>query len=319
MIPAGGALFRLLEKMLKLFVGTLLLSVLNAQILRFSIECNFDNTEILGNDRYTCTLSNLTNDFSSPFYFIQVTGDHLTGQTNNDVQNLRMIASRTNRIPVNIFNVFPNVEALEIDDCGNINFIPVDFFFANNLRDIRIVGNNISTLTNSAFTIAGSTLETLILENNNISTLGATQFAGGVNLQHVSVANNQIRLLTPRMTAPLRNLRVFDASDNLIEDIDGRIFFNSPLVEIVNFSGNSILSIGSSILNINSNIREFWLDGNVCATENFEFAEEVDLGEMQTALATCFRNSPWGTQLSLTVNGRLVIFDENDQVLLRIE
>lgn len=295
------------------------LSILNAQILRFEIECNFENSEILGNERYTCTLENLTNDFSSPFYFIRVTGDHLPGLTNNDVENLRMVRSPTNRIPANIFNVFPNVQALEVDECGSIAFIPVDFFFASNVREIRIVNNSISSLANSAFAVSVTNLETLILENNNVSLLGPNTFAGGFNLQHVSIANNQIRLLTTRMTSSLRSLRIFDVSNNLIEDLDGRLFFNSPLIETVNFSGNNILSIGSNILNINPNIREFSLEGNECSNENFEFDEDVDLVEMRESLATCFSNSPWGTQLTLTVNGRLIIYDENDQILLRIE
>lgn len=308
------------SKMFKTFLIVFsLLSILNAQILRFEIECSFENLEILGNERYTCTLENLTNDFSSPFYFIQVSGNHQAGMTNADVANLRMVTSPTNRIPANIFNVFPNVEALEVDDCGNIVFIPVDFFFASNVRDIRIVNNNISSLVNSAFAVSVTTLETLILENNNVNLLGPNTFAGGVNLQHVSIANNQIRILTPRMTSTLSSLRIFDASNNLIEELDGRLFFNSPLIEIVNFSGNNILSIGSNILNINPSIREFSLEGNECSNENFEFDDEVDLGEMRESLDNCFQNSPWGTQLTLNVNGRLIIYDENDQVLLRIE
>jgi Leucine-rich repeat (LRR) protein len=302
-----------------LVVVCLVACVSQAQILRFNITCAFENSEILGNERYTCSMDQLEYDFSTPFYFIQVTGNHLSGRTNDDVQNLRLTRSETNLIPSNIFNVFPNVQALEVENCGGINFIPPDFLFAGNLQDIRIVNNNISTLGGFAFIHTGPTLQTLILDNNNMTSLGPMPFANSFNLRHVSIANNRIRVLTPRMTSTLRNLRTFDASNNQIEDLDGRIFFNSRLVERVNFSGNNILSIGSSMLNINANIRELQLEGNQCINQNFEFESEVDLEAIRAALNTCFINSPLGTQLTLTVDGNLIVFDENDEVVLRIE
>lgn len=290
-----------------------------AQILRFNFTCIFENSEILGTERYTCLMDQITYDFASPFYFIQVSGNHLSGRTNNDVENLRMTRCQTNRIPLNIFNVFPNVQALEVEDSGNISFVPPDFLFAENLRHIRIVNNNVPRLGNSAFFHVGERLENLILENNNMTNLGAMPFSNAFNVRHVSIANNQISVLTPRMTSTLNNIRVFDASNNLIEDLDGRIFFNSPLIERVNFSGNRILSIGSSMLNINPNIRDLQLQGNRCIDENFEFENEADLEAIRTALDTCFRNSPLGTQLTLTVNGNLIIYNENDEVVLRID
>lgn len=306
--------------MLNLFFIFCIICASKAQILRFNIECAYEDTEILGNERYTCVLDGLTYDFSSPFYFIQVTGNHLLDRTNADVENLRLVRSQTNRIPSNIFNVFPNIQAIEIDDCGSFIIIPPDFFFAENIRDIRVVNNNSTILSNFALTYVGPTLETLILENNNMMSLAVNTFAEGSNLRRVSIANNQIRVLTPRMTSFLTSLREFDASNNRIEDLDGRIFFNSRLIERVNFAGNNILSIGSSVLNINSQLRELRLEGNQCIDRDFEFDEnDVDLNSIRQALGECFRNSPFGTQLTLTVDGSLIVYDENDQVLLRIE
>lgn len=282
------------------------------------MDCVYDDSEILGTERYTCTLADLDYDFSTPFYFIRVGGQHASGRTNEDVRNLRIRDSTINRIPANIFSVFPNIEALEVFNCGSLNFIPPDFYFANNLREVRIVDNTIPALMLSPFT-GVPTLETLILDNNGLTNLGPAPFVNLGQLRTLSIANNQIRLLTPRFFTPLRSLRTFDASNNAIEEIEGRIFSNSPDLEIVNLSGNNINAVGLSILNINENLQQLWLEGNRCANQNFVIGENVNLGVIREALSNCFANSRTGTQIAVNVVGNLIIYDENDQVLLRVE
>ena len=291
---------------------------LNAQILSYAMECEFGDTEILGNSRYTCTLSDLDYDFSSPFYFIRLGGQHGAGRSNSDVQNLRIRDSIINRIPANIFNVLPNVQSLEVINCGTLSIIPPDFFFAARLREIRMVENQITRLTTAPFINAVS-LETLILENNGITDLGPNPFAGLVNTRFISIANNEVQNITTQLMRPLRSLTTFDASNNAIQEVDGRLFWHSPNIEIVNFSGNSITAVGNSILNINENLQQFWMEGNGCANENYVISNSVNLETIREGLVECFANSPFGTQITLNVNGNLIIYDENDQVLVRIE
>lgn len=306
------------RKSLALILLSCFVAGLNAQILSYTMECVYDDSEILGTERYTCTLSGLDYDFAHPFYFIRVEGQHATGRANEDVRNLRILNSTINRIPALIFTVFPNIEAVEVLNCGVMRFVPPDFYQAKALRELRVVDNDGLSLGNSAFFYL-NILETLILDNNNLSAIGATPFTSLVSLQTLSLANNQIRTLTPRMMSPLRNLRTFDVSNNVVEEIDGRLFFNSPLVEIINLSGNRINAVGASIVNINENLQQIWFEGNNCIDQNFVIGTGVDLGTIRENLAECFTNSPFGTQITLNVAGSLVIFDENDQVLLRIE
>jgi hypothetical protein len=299
------------------FVLLSCLVAVNAQILSFEIECDYGEHEILGNSRYTCTLDEIDYDFSTPFYFIRVVGNHDTGRSNNDVRNLRIRDSEINRIPANIFSVFPNIEGLEITNCGAINFIPPDFFFADRLREVRIANNRMGRLFVSPF-ISATAIEHLVLENNEIADLGPNPFVGLSRLHTLSLANNQIQNITARLMRPLGALRNFDASNNAIEEVDGRLFVNSPQVEIVNLSGNSIRAVGNSILNINENLQQFWMAGNDCADQNFVIGTNVNLETIRTGLSDCFANSPFGTQITLNVDGNLIIYDENDQVLLRV-
>jgi Leucine-rich repeat (LRR) protein len=261
-------------------------------------------------------LSDLEIDFSRTFYFIRVTGEHTEGRTNEDVTNIKITNSRINRIPANIFHVFPNTIALEVIDCYNMTLAFADFMFVQNLLFIRITNNNIPNLGHSPFFNA-ATLEVLNLDNNRMNTLGPAPFLGLVNLRHVSIANNNIRTVVPSMLTPLINLQLFIAPDNAIEQLDGRLFVNNPLLLSVNLVGNNINAIGASFLNVNENLRFLFFERNQCVSRNF-INDEANLADIRSSFGTCFDNSPLGTQITLNVVGNLTIFDENDQVLLRI-
>lgn len=303
----------------KAFIAVLfaagLLAGIEAQIRTVTINCQFGDIAISGNTRYGCLLDDADIDTTMPFYFIRVEGTHDGARTNADVQNLVIRNSRTARVPGNIFNVFPNIEALEVDNVEGITFIPPDFVFADNLREVRIVNINLPTLGPSPFTLAPS-IQILTLENNGMNSLGVNPFGGLNNVQRISFANNNIQNLTPLMTANLASLTHFDASNNNISQIDGRLFLNSPDLEVVDFSGNNLNAIGSNIFNVNENLTQARFSGNGCVNQDFEGAT---LDAIRTAMEQCFANSPWGRQISVRVEGSVIIFNENNQVIVTID
>lgn len=206
---------------------------------------------------------------------------------------------------------------MEILNCGNITMIPPDFWFSDNLKTIHFELNRIPRLGPNTW-IASTNLEALYLDNNRIEDLGPAPFVGLTNLVHISLANNQIKTLTPRMFRPVPNLRIIAMPDNEIEVVDGRLFINNPNLLTVNFVGNKINAVGASFLNINERVEFLFLDRNECVNRDFVGAE-TNLVAIREALVDCFANSPFGTQITLNVNGALTIFGENDEVLLRID
>lgn len=310
-------------------------TILDAQILQFEMQCRFDISRIMEVDGYTCTISDLVYDFSSPFYFIRIVGEHMDELTNADVRNVRITNSRINRIPSNIFNVFPNAEALELIACYDFSFQNRDFFFADKLVDIRVVESLIPTIGDSPF-FGASGMEVLNLDNNRIEELQDSSFMGLSTLRHLSLANNNIKVITRKMLAPLIrlgllwvfpyllfwwfyflfSLQLFIAPDNDLQQLDGRLFIHNPLLITVNVEGNQIDNIGSSFLSVNQNIQFLFMSRNVCVNSNFI---NTNLEAIREALAECFENSPLGTQITLNVAGSLTIFDENDEVLIRVE
>ena len=114
-------------------------------------------------------------------------------------------------------------------------------------------------------------------------------------------------------------LRTFDISNNLLEEVDGRVFITNQDLESVNLSGNNIRAIGSSFLNINPQIRQLRLSGNECIELDFIYASEFDLTGLREELSHCFENSPWGTHIFVNIVGSLDIFNEANQVIIRID
>jgi Leucine-rich repeat (LRR) protein len=307
----------------KLTIAALLLAgfiaSLNAQILRFEMDCAFEDVQGSPNvEGYTCTITGVDYDFSTPFYFIRVGGEHLAGRTNADVRNLKFADCTMNRIPANIFNVFPNVEFFAISNCGTMSFIPPDFLFAGNVRNIRIGENTVNMIGPLTF-VSVSNTEVLHLNSNGIATVHLTAFTGLTRLRELNLNNNRLTTITTRQLLPLINLEVFTAVDNQISQIDGRLFVHSPSMRRVDLRNNAINAVGSSFLNINENLEELWFSGNQCASRDFVIGGDVDLRTIRNTFGACFENSPWGTQITLDVTGSLVIFDENEQLLLRID
>lgn len=268
-----------------------LLPSTKAQFMELDLECEFSMFEIIfGEPECTCTLSNVDFDFTSPFYFIRINGTHLDDLDNSNVTVLRIIDSTINTIPGNIFNVLTNIRALEITDSGSIVLSPPNFGFAQRISYIRMVANNIPVLVGVPFFLIGSTLESLELRGNGITTLGPDVFSGLTRLSHLSLGDNNLRTLSPRIFAPLTNLRSVFMYQNLIESLDNRLFNNNRLLETITFGSNEINAIGPNILNPLDNLRFFWLYSNNCTDLDFEISEDLNRGDIRAALQGCFNN-----------------------------
>lgn len=304
--------------------GAFFLMQAASQMMELDLDCEFGMHEIIfGEPEYTCTLSNISFDFTNPFYFIRLTGTHLEGRENSDVTVLRIIDSSINTIPTNIFNVLTNLRALEITDSGTIAIIPPSFSFAQRLEYIRLVDNNIPVLFDFSFFLIGSTMESLELRGNGITSLDADVFFGLVNLRHLSLGDNNLRTLSPRVFAPLTNLRSLFVYQNFIEILDGRLFNNNRQLETISFERNSINSIGPNILNPLDHLRTLWLVNNNCIDLDFEIGDDLDRGDVREALQRCFNNfiDPpiTGENFIFEVQGNLTIFDINGYELFRIQ
>ncbi|CRL01813.1 CLUMA_CG015029, isoform A [Clunio marinus] len=304
-----------------LFVG-FFNNVSSQELFEVRLVCEFGMYPINEFFNYACIVRNVTFDFSNPFYYIIIEGEHESERTNADVLNFVIQSSNVNAIPANIFQVFPNIVAIEGANAGVSGINPPDFTFATQIRGVFANSNIMPRLTGSPFFVR-STITHLNLYSNQIEFIANTFFFGLVNLRYLSISGNSIEALTPEMMAPLANLRILLASDNRFETLSGRIFANNRNIEFIGLEYNNINAIGPNAFDNLPNLEYLGLSQNACVDETFELNDVVTIETVNQSLQQCFNNSvpepPRTRGLLFEVRGNMTFFDEYNDELLRIE
>lgn len=276
-----------------LFCILALHKVNSQEIFEVRITCQFENFTIYDFANYACIVRNLTFNFSNPFYYITVEGEHEEGRTNNDVHNLVFEDSDINQLPSNIFQVFPNIQAIGASDSGITQITPNDFNFARRLAAIFVSNNQITRLTGTPFLFVFTRISITHLNfySNRIEMIANNFFNGLENLRYLSLGGNSLTTITPQMMAPLGNLRQLLASFNQIETLSPRTFANNRYIHVIGLEFNNITALGPGIFDVLPSIVFIGLMGNECVDAEFEIDDELTLDVVNEELRGCFNNS----------------------------
>jgi Leucine-rich repeat (LRR) protein len=284
------------------------------------LRCVFEDFPIYQFVQYACILRNIDFDFTSPFYYITIEGEHMPGRNNSHVLNLVIQTSVTNVIPANIFQLFPNVQYIEAFRSGIRSLGATSLTFASQLRGLFVNYNNIASLVGTPFFARGG-ITHLNLYANGINTIGPTFFMGLTGLRYLSLGGNNLRTIAPDVLAPMVNLRHFLASGNEIETLSPRTFTGNRQLEIVALEYNNITSLGPNIFN-GLNLEFLGLNGNECVNVYFESEGAIDIDEVNESLQTCFDSfvpePPRRRALLLELRGNMTLFDEYNRELLGV-
>lgn len=307
----------------KLLAITLLSFLLGSgysqQILEVNITCTFEHASIYDFNNYACIIRELNFNFSNPFYYINIDGEHDNGMTNDDVRNLVFVDSDINQIPGNIFQVFRNIQAIGASDSGVITISPIGLQFAQSLEALFINNNRLTQLTGVPFFFR-PTITHLNFYANQIETISDSFFLGLNNLIYLSLGGNSITSITPAMMAPLVSLRTLLASFNQIESLSSRLFSTNRELEMVAFEFNNINAIGPGIFDDLQSIEFIGLMANECVNFEFELDDETTIGDVNESLGACFNNSipepPRQRQLIFELRGNMTLnSDFGDEIL----
>lgn len=295
----------------------------NAQdVFEVVINCTFAMHGIHEFSGYACLTTNLDFDFSNPFYYITVVGEHETGRTDEDVRLFSVSDSVTNAIPANVFQVFRNLEAVEGVRSGITSITPPNFTFATQLRGVFINFNNIPVLFASPFNARGATITHISLYANQVQVILGGFFSGLVNLRYLSLAGNNILSLPPNLLNPAVNLRQFLASSNELETLHSQLFRLNVHLEIIGLEYNNINGIGPNIFNDLPNLEYIGLSANRCIDGWFDIGEQTSIDDVNEALADCFRNSPAEPPRTRTLlfelRGNMSMVNEYNEQILNI-
>lgn len=303
------------------FVGLLVQDSSAQEPREVRLNCSFEEFPIYEFVQYACVLRFIDFDFSNPFYYITINGEHMTGRTNDDVLNLIIQQSDTNVIPANIFQVFPNIQYIEAFRSGISSLTATSLTFAARLRGLFLNYNQIPALNGSPFWGRNGVTH-LNLYANAIETIGPNYFFGLTGLRYLSLGGNNLRTLAPEVLAPLVNLRHFLASGNQLESLSGRTFATNRVIQIIALEYNNITSFGPNVFGGLVSLEYIGLSGNTCVDEYFEFDGRVNIEAVNEALETCFDNfipePPRQRQLLFELRGNMTFFDEYNREILDV-
>lgn len=285
------------------------------------LRCVFEDFPIYQFVQYACILRNISFDFSNPFYYITIEGNHMQGRTNEDVLNLVIQTSDTNVIPANIFQVFPNIQYIEAFRSGITSMGGTSFTFATRIRGLFVNFNNVPSLTGSPFFGRGGVTH-LNMYSNQIESISENFFFGLAGLRYLSLGGNNLRSIPPQLFAPLVNLRNFLASGNQIESLSRQTFATNRQVQIIALEYNMLNSLGENLFNGLDNLEYIGLTGNTCVDSYFEFDGRVDIDDVNNVLQGCFENfvpePPRRRTLLFELRGNMTFSDEYNREILNV-
>lgn len=150
-------------------------------------------------------------------------GDHIKGQSNDDVKVLHIFASKIEKLPDAIGGVFKN------------------------LTQLRVWGSGLEIITKECLR-KFPMLEELILDENEIRELPRDLFNFNLNLRKISLNTNKVQRIESGLLEDLANLEEFFIRWNHIVFVPGDLFKFNKKMKQIDFSHNEIKFIGYELL-----------------------------------------------------------------------
>lgn len=147
--------------------------------------CNYSHHPTYG---YTCELSNVT--FISELDEFKITGQHLPGKTNFNVEGVVFTSSTLSKVPRLVFLTFKNLKFLNIKGTKLATIDETTFESCGNLTWLDASDNLVEVLSSKAFSSCRN-LETILLDNNYISQVEPCEsFLTTLQLKRLSIKWN---------------------------------------------------------------------------------------------------------------------------------
>lgn len=197
-----------------------------------------------------------------------MTGNHLDGKTESDVEALIIKNQNVTFLPNDLGEKFENLKRLEVTS-SNLKAANDENFEQMNLQTLKLRKNSLEKFDVQIF----DDLEELNLDENQISEIG---YLKSETLEIISINYNQLNNLTTDNFKSLPNLMEFYAKNNKIEVLKSEFFRHNEKLTKVDFSNNNLDFIDFKIANKFSN---FDLSGNPCLNDHEVFNETSIIDE----------------------------------------
>lgn len=269
------------------------------------LDCAFQVNEF---NLYTCINLNLILNFED--FISEAKGKHAAGKSNDDVTAVYLLSSEMRKIPVKIFELFPQllrfvVHGLDIEGkfLNRESLVEGVFRGAQNLTSIIITGTLLEELKADVF-VGAKNLQFLSLEANGIRTIDENAFNGLENLKSLSLNYNLIKKFHKSTFKHLRNLENLSVAGNYLLKFDTSIITEQSHLKTISLLGNVLEVINNATsLKKFPNLEEISMERNVCVDENFlqttSTDDEKPLSQVKKFVGRCTEESRLKTRFDV--------------------
>ncbi|XP_036324303.1 toll-like receptor Tollo [Rhagoletis pomonella] len=189
---------------------------------------------------------------------------------------LTFLNSSIAKIPHLMFDTFPDLQVLRMENCSVETFEKPQFEGASNLMSLFLGHNLLRDIPKNIF-LGADNLNTLHMNHNQLRLLHNSSFHALKELRELSLADNQLEQLPLGVFAPLRKLLDLNLGGNRLTAFPRGIFDRNFNLTRINLSRNRFVAFESELFKLQPRIKLLDLSGNELQelTLNFAVLESV--------------------------------------------
>ncbi|XP_058985495.1 leucine-rich repeat-containing protein 15-like [Musca domestica] len=189
---------------------------------------------------------------------------------------LTFVNSSIAKIPHLMFDTFPNLQVLRMENCSVDTFERPQFEGASNLMNLFLGHNRLKEIPRNTF-LGADNLNVLMLNHNQLTTLNNYSFHSLKELKQLSLDSNMLESLPSGVFVPLRKLLDINLARNRLKSLPKGIFDSNLNLTHISLAGNSLKTFKSEIFQYQYRIASLDLSDNVLQelTLNFPLLESV--------------------------------------------
>ncbi|XP_020811726.1 leucine-rich repeat-containing protein 15 [Drosophila serrata] len=184
---------------------------------------------------------------------------------------LTFINSSIAKIPHLLFDTFPDLQILRMENCSLETFEKPQFEGASNLMSLFLGHNRLRDIPKNIF-LGADNLATLHLESNQLKQLVNNSFHALKEVKELSLADNQLEQLSPGVFGGMRKLQDLNLAGNRLEALPRGIFDRNLNLTKLNLAWNRFTAFESELLKMQPLLTHLDISGNILQELTLNFS-----------------------------------------------
>jgi len=175
---------------------------------------------------------------------------------------LTFLNSSIAKIPHLLFDTFPDLQVLRMENCSLETFEKPQFEGASNLMSLYLGHNHLKDIPKNIF-LGADNLATLYLQGNQLKQLGNHSFHALKEVKELSLEENQLEQISLGVFTGMRKLLVLNLAGNRLEALPRGIFDRNLNLTKLNLARNRFTAFESELLKLQPVFTQLDISGNI--------------------------------------------------------